>query len=115
MAPGSYRLRATTERFGKHSRSGTTADFWVLTAAERVERLREDITDAGLRPGTERSLTAKLDETLVHLEADDEDSACNTLNAFSNSATAQRGGHIPEELADAWLDEAASIRNQLGC
>lgn len=115
VAPGSYRLRATTERFGKHSRSGTTEDFRVLTAAERVERLREDITDAGLRPGTERSLAAKLDETLVHLEADDEDSACNTLNAFSNSASAQRGRHIPEELADAWLDEAASIRNQLGC
>ncbi|MGI8948900.1 MAG: hypothetical protein ACR2FV_13200 [Ornithinimicrobium sp.] len=90
-------------------------DYRVLTAAERVEQLRDHVTDADLRHGIERSLTAKLEATLESLDAGDSESACHTLQAFANQVQALQGRHVSEARAAAWLHETQSIRAQLGC
>lgn len=92
-----------------------TTDYRVLTAQERVEQLRDSVTDTDLHHGIEQSLTAKFDAALESLDADDGDSACETLMDFANAVEALAGRHIPEDRAEAWLHETHSIRAQLGC
>ncbi|MEX2619906.1 MAG: hypothetical protein WD250_06780 [Egibacteraceae bacterium] len=115
LAPGDYAIRAATERFGRHTAGVDSADYRVLTAAQRVQQLRDHVTDADLRPGIERSLTAKLESTLERLEAGDSASACHPLQAFANEVQALQGRQVSEARAAAWLHETRSIRAQLSC
>lgn len=115
LPPGDYQLTVSSQRQGKHAPATTTATYRVPTAAERVEALLDDVAAAGLPAGTERRLTATLDATLEHLDAERTHGACNTLEAFVNQVTAQRGKAIPTSTADALRGDAEGVRAQLAC
>lgn len=115
LPPGDYHLTASTPRFGKHAPAGTSTAYRVPTAAERVQDLRDEVAGADLPRGTQQRLTATLDTTLEHLEAERTHGACNTLQAFVNQVRAQRGKEIPLGTADALSGDAEGIRAQLDC
>lgn len=115
LPPGDYTLTASTERHGKHAPAATTTAYRVLTVVERIEDLRDDVGDAGLPHGTERSLLANLDQALAHFDDEQATPGCNALAAFVNSVEAQAGRHVPADLAEAWTHEAHGIRAQAEC
>lgn len=115
LPPGDYALTVSSERHGKHGPASITAGYHVLTAAERVAELQEEVDAAGLADGTERSLTAELDGTLAALERSNTASACGALRAFINEVRALEGKHLAPAVAAALTAEAKGIRAQLGC
>jgi M6 family metalloprotease-like protein len=115
LPPGDYQLFVSTERFGKHAPGGTSANFRVPTAEERIQDLIDDVIDANLNQGIERSLTAQLEQALAHLEDDHHTAVCNTLLAFHNEVSALPDGHIPDETVHAFLHDVNGIRAQLEC
>ncbi|MFP5319824.1 MAG: hypothetical protein ACLGI2_16215 [Acidimicrobiia bacterium] len=115
LPPGDYDLTVSTPRQGKHAPTSATVGFRVPTAAERVEDLRAAVDEAGLHPGTQQSLTAKLESALRALGAERAGVACNLLRAFVNEVSAQPGKKITASVATALVAEAEGIRRQLGC
>lgn len=115
LPPGDYELTVSTERLGKHAPASITVDVRVPTAAERVEALDEDVSDAGLPSGTEQSLHAKLEGAHAQLEDGNDAAGCNALRAFINEVRALREDKIPAATADELIADAESIRRQIGC
>jgi M6 family metalloprotease-like protein len=115
VPPGDYELTVSTARLGKHAPASITVAVRVPTAAERVEDLLEDVMEADLPNGIEQSLSVKLERAHAKLEAGKTAPACNTLRAFINQVTALRGHKIPAATANRFIDDAESIRRQLGC
>jgi hypothetical protein len=77
-----------------------------------VNELIDGLVDLDLPGGTENSLIAKLDVAEEKLSDDNEmndGAAINALQAFINAVNAQRGKKIPEEDADALIEEALRI------
>jgi M6 family metalloprotease-like protein len=115
LPPGDYVISVSTDRFGKHASSFTSASYRIPTAAERIGDLLDDISQAGFNTGIERSLTATLEQSLKHLDADRQTPACNTLAGFANQVNAQSGKHIADDVAAGFLHDVHGIRDQIGC
>lgn len=110
--PGSYEIQVDMDRFGKHAGSYTSEEFVVPSATALVQDLKDTVIDAQLHHGIEDSLLSKLDEALEALDEDDEDGACESLNAFLKEVDAQDGKKIPEDDAEAFRSAAEHIRSQ---
>jgi FIMAH domain-containing protein len=113
--------------------SGGRAIFQGLPAALDDFFFREGLLDPDLEPadligdlidlvesyplpkGIKNSFVVKLEAALAALEAEDDASACDSLQAFINHAEAQRGKKLTEAQALALIGAAQAIREALGC
>jgi dipeptidyl aminopeptidase/acylaminoacyl peptidase len=83
--------------------------------AERIQNLIKKVESFDLPFGTTNSLTVKLKHALVAYNAGDKASACDTLAAFINQASAQSGKKLTTAQSAEVRTEAAAIRALLGC
>ena len=80
-----------------------------------IPTLRTGVQILGLAHGIERSLLAKLDAGQQALDSGDEAGLCDSLTAFVNAVTAQRGKKIEEPSGAGLIDHATTLRQSLGC
>ena len=90
----------------------------LLTVADEVEDLVEDVAALNLQGGIDNSLDTKLDAVLNALDdvnANNDVAACNSIQAFINAVQAQADNKIPQADADYLIAEANEILSILGC
>lgn len=87
----------------------------VLTPAERVDNLIKLVNSFKLGLGPTNSLVVKLRDVAAALKTGDNGLACSKLADFVNHAGAQSGKKLTREQAAQLVNEANSIRAQLGC
>lgn len=83
--------------------------------AQEIAELIDEVESAGLPHGTERSLTAKLDNALRHVNEGRTEAACAMLDSFIREVRAQSGKKIPSAEAELLIADAERIRTALGC
>jgi hypothetical protein len=93
------------------------ASFYVVVrgAAEQIGSLRETVANLGLRTSLNRSLQAKLDDALAHVNAGRTVPACNKLSDFNSQVSAQSGKNIDSGYAEILTTDANRIKAVLGC
>lgn len=77
-----------------------------------LEHLALSVIDLNLANGIENGLDAKLDAALNALDdvnANNDEAACNSMEAFINAVQAQSGNQIDEADADYLIDQATFI------
>jgi Tol biopolymer transport system component len=85
------------------------------TPGERVDNLIKLVNSFKLSFGPTNSLVVKLRDVSAALKAGDNGLACAKLADFVNHAGAQSGKKLTREQAEQLVNEANSIRAQLGC
>lgn len=78
-----------------------------------IQDLIVDLENWDLQDGTRNSLISKLENTLASLENGQENAAINKLEAFINECEAQRGKMLTIEQADALIEAAQWIVDDL--
>lgn len=84
---------------------------WV--SGYTIDGVIEQIGDMGLQAGIENSLVSKLANAFASIEKGQEGAAINKLEAFINECEAQRGNKLTNEQADALIEAAQWIVNDL--
>lgn len=82
---------------------------------EQLGDLVASVRSLDIQAGTENSLLSKLRGAQDHLEANDQEGACEDLRAFANHARAQSDKKLTQEQATELIEDADRIRAVLGC
>ena len=85
------------------------------SAEEQINDLTELVESFDLPPGTENSLTSKLQNAIAALQASDTATACSCLTAFINECQAQSGKKLTTAQATQLINSASQIKIDLGC
>jgi len=80
-----------------------------------ITELATTVSDLRLHPGIKQALVSKLDSAVSSLKLAQPEPACDSLGAFTNQATAQRGKHLTIEQSDMLIASNNSIRGALSC
>jgi hypothetical protein len=80
-----------------------------------ISTLTADVQSAGLPPGTQGSLVAKLEPAQRSVDAGNRQAACGKLGAFGNELRAQTKNKLDGDQAAGLAADATSIRQLLGC
>lgn len=123
LSEGVHSVTATaTDTAGAATSASVTIEVARVAAPPDVDdpvllldRLIEDVEQAGLGSGLERGLLAHLVNVRVKLEADALTPACGKLGAFVQHVQAQAGQGITPTLADDWTARATRIGELLDC
>jgi len=86
--------------------------------ANSIEALIEQVAALNLQQGIENSLDTKLDSALNALDdlnENNDEAACNSMQAFINAVEAQRNKKITSPQADELIAAAQAILDVLGC
>jgi len=78
-----------------------------------INDLIDDVKELGLSAGIENSLVSKLENALASWEKGNNNACENKLNAFINQVEALSGNKLTEEEANALIDAAQNIINNL--
>jgi parallel beta-helix repeat protein len=89
------------------------AIFTEIPPEEAIEELTTTIEAWNLPTGTEKSLTGKLDDTLILLDQENKNGAIHKLNDFINQAEVLREKKLTNEQADHATSKARRIINQI--
>jgi len=92
--------------------SGFSAAIIILTLADALDNLIDDVIELGLPARMSHSILAKLtaaNRSLQDLNGDNDVAAVNVLQAFIHQVQAQRGKMIPEADADLLTTTAQEI------
>lgn len=92
---------------------GSRAIIRATPADAALKRLTGAVEAAGLLGGIENSLVRKLERALGFFARDSTAGAVGTVEAFINQVEAQRGKHIDEADANAWIAAAVTILDAL--
>lgn len=87
----------------------------VLDAEQQLDELQHLIASFDLERGTQNSLSAKLGAVDRALAVGNTHTACNELNAFSNSVNAQAGKTLTTDQAFVLLEDVARVKAAAGC
>ena len=88
----------------------------VTDPLTELEQLRDDIADAGMSKGLERSLLAKLNAAVRAIEKDSTEAACGQIGAFRNELNSQNAvRNIPIAPREEWSERAARIEELVEC
>jgi Tol biopolymer transport system component len=110
--------------FGLYGSLDNCADYPLLydlgptDPAERIDELVNSIIDLNLQEGIANSLDAKLDSALGALadsNLNNDDAACNSLDALLNAVDAQDGNKIDSGDAQTIRDRVDATMAELGC
>lgn len=88
------------------------------TASDATAKLISDIVALNLQSGIENSLDAKLQTALSALDdlnEQNDQAACNSLEAFISAVQAQRDKKIPSEAADVLIARVDEIKALMPC
>jgi dipeptidyl aminopeptidase/acylaminoacyl peptidase len=114
-----FPIGTTTVKCTATDSSGNSANasFNVVVkgAAEQISTLKETVANLGLESGLNRSLQAKLNDTLAHLKAGRTTLACNKLDEFISEVSAQSGNKIETRDAQRLTTDANRIKAVLAC
>ncbi len=89
-----------------------------MTIDDGVEDLTDTINIIGLPKGIENSLAAPLgniSELINDVNTNNDDSACNKLDAFINQVNAQEGTQLTTAEANTLRSIANDIKAGIGC
>jgi PKD repeat protein len=98
---------------------GIEIDYLIVTinknntVKDQINDLIKSVKDLGLSSGLENSYLVKLNNAIRSYESEHYKTAIKLLEAFINHLKAQRGKKIPEIEADALIDNALNIIDQI--
>jgi predicted extracellular nuclease len=87
----------------------------LLDAHTLVADLRDALADMTIQPGVKKALDATLRSALKAIDADDQPTACASLQSFLDQVTALTGKKISTADAAILTEEAMLAREVLGC
>ena len=114
-APGVYTITLTViDKDG--GVASNSISVTILTPVQAAQNLIDLVETFNLQQGIENSLDVKLDNAInamSDLNANNDQAAINSLQAFINAVEAQRGNHITNAQADQLIHDAQQILNSL--
>ena len=108
-SPGTVTITATYKGDPTHAESSGTAVVTVQTPQEETQSLVTTVNCMNLPGGTTTSLDSKLNAAINSLNAGNNGTAVNQLNAFINYVNAQAGKKISQAQAQELVSDAQAI------
>jgi YVTN family beta-propeller protein len=122
LAAGSHKfVVVATDTAGNKDPNPVVFNWVILTPAQAIQQLIQNIQSMGLNQGTQTSLTAPLNAALFQLGSTSNNpnsagTACNQLNAFVNHLNSNgHNGQLSSIQAAQILQSAQNIQKSLGC
>jgi len=107
---GTDQVRITTDGFGKAHPSWQRI-LTKQTPQQAIEDLKETARSLGISHASLKKASALLSDD----NPNNDKSACGKLKAFTNYVKAQTGKKLTQEQANALIESASDIKEQLGC
>ena len=89
--------------------SATEINTESTTSIEAIKNLINYVKNLNLKDRIAKSLIAKLNTSIQEIQANNNEEATNSLQAFINETNAQRGKKIPKNEADILIADAQAI------
>lgn len=86
-----------------------SVDYEVITAAQAIGDLREQVLQAGLEKNKSKSFAAQLKEARALRESGDDAAASQKLHDFTAHLRAQTGKAVPVATAERWEEAVQAI------